>query len=258
MSENTTYQTSPPFKNTKTKGNNNNPSPPIIINVGGNNEQQPTMNNMGENNNNNNKNNIINTEGQFLISFNNQLRQELEQEKIQNNKLVRTLDTYQRDQEKFVESNKYVRGLLKNFIEIDKLSDMVVKQYVQHNKHIAMSVNQYTSRMIRMYKFCRSVSMVGLFFLWQLRLISYFYCLCALCTGIGIELSISSLMIVILQYLSQESEFVQTEIRPLKERIDEIRKSQDFLDNYIENITSTSTESLKRRTGGEGIILDDF
>lgn len=249
---------------------------PIVINVGGSGSGSGSSDNNNltdqyqyNSNNNNPQNGNEEWGGNFLITYNNQLRQELQQEKVDNDRLSRSIEVLQREHEKFVQSNKYVRGILKNLIEIEQLSTTIVSVYSSHNDALVASGRQRIRKFNQAYRIFRFVMTILLLTLWQGKFITYLYFSVLLFSAVGIETAVSSLTAYALFFLSQQADFIRTEITPTKTRIAQIKKGQEFLDDYIDTLTSTmsdTTTSASKTTSqvkqqGEvseaDIILDD-
>lgn len=173
----------------------------------------------------------------YIIFMNGSLQAENKDLRIKMDSITNERDELLDDNEKFDTSKRYTKGLLKNLVEIEKLHDQVKKIYINiHEKRV-----QDEKKLLDM--FFKSLNVLKIVFsvlfavIMHLDLINYVYVFSLLFLTIVCILMAESVGRHIRYILSSSyTNLLIDSIRKKESEIKVIKDSQDFLDEYIDNL----------------------
>jgi hypothetical protein len=166
----------------------------------------------------------------YIILMNETLQQENKVLKEQMNELETKINDYEEEIDKYDTSKRYTKGLLKNLVELEKLSSQLnentIFTYSNYQKIYNQKLNTQKSS-LRIYYILASITLA---FLFQIDF-----------------LDLNSLTIIVSSFLYNiyANEFYFNRIivpdipennKALIEKIQKIKNSQDYLNDYIDNL----------------------
>ena len=169
----------------------------------------------------------------YIILMNETLQKENRDFAIQMKNLENKLAESEEEIDKYDVSKRYTRGLLKNLVEMDKLRAISANNNDKIATNVINDVSEYKTKAKKHVRILEVLMFVALGIFWETKMFSstqfLLFCFVVLFHNAFIENMISNLN---LPKFYEERD----EISRVNDSIKKISDSQDFLNDYIDNI----------------------
>ena len=173
----------------------------------------------------------------YIIFMNGSLQAENKDLRIKMDSITNERDELLDDNEKFDTSKRYTKGLLKNLVEIEKLHDQVKKIYINIHEKRVQDEKKLLETFFKSLNVLKIIFSVLFAVIMHLDLINYVYVFSFFFLTIVCILMAESVGRHIRYILSSSyTNLLIDSIHKKESEIKVIKDSQDFLDEYIDNL----------------------
>lgn len=173
----------------------------------------------------------------YIIFMNDNLQTENKELRIKIDDITKEKDELQDDNEKFDTSKRYMKGLLKNLVEIEKLHDEVKKIYIDIHEKRVKDEKIMIDNFFRFLNKLKIIFSVLFAITMHFELVNHIYVFTLSFLIIVCILASESVVRHIKSITNNSSiQLLMNNINNKENEIKVIKNTQDFLDEYIDNL----------------------
>ena len=173
----------------------------------------------------------------YIIHQNNTLHNENRSLMKEMEEITKEKNDLEDEVDKYDTSKRYTRGLLKNLSELEKLYNKVKEGYKSVKISRTRAENKFLRHIIRQVWMFQSVLVASAFAIWQFSIVD----LLSMCLVFTIVVASSTSYKLFIRDIRKvldnpAGKAIMEEIKKDEAEINKIKKSQDYLDDYIDSL----------------------